>query len=328
MRCQNCRADTIRVDPRTTPVQRQQASLPFAPFFDKGFGRGRKASLQAGRGIFRRLLRRRSETQRQQRRRVRSRKADLAGQRDIAVLGPAASRVESAVTTELLPAVGDTDIAGRACSPRQRRGERQANATSRCKQDRPSLVVADPGGVGHAGVDQMRRQQRVDAVVGVCAAQRREADFLQQNRMFRIRNDALFDPVGGGGVDQPVGGHPILERLEAVHGIALFFREIEAGAGDDQSHVSGAGAVEAGIIDLVEDAVADREPDRAGRRKRGSDAALGARRPARRNSGWAQRISRRRCHLDLVSCPIPRPGAEAFSIIAPQVDRQTVIDRC
>jgi len=81
----------------------------------------------------------------------------------------------------------------------------------------------------------------------------------------------------------------VLEGGNGMAGVTLLLGEKAVRPADDQAEIAGAGVVDARIVDLVEDAVADREPDAAGRRERGADAALGARGPARGNAGGAGR---------------------------------------
>ena len=185
MRRQNRRADAVAVEPgRRVPVERQQSRLPFAPFLDIGPGGGIEALLQAGKGDLRRLLRRRAKAQRQQ---------------DLRVLGRNSRSPRSALHCRPLP-FGKPDRAGqryaiaasrrrsrhsqRSTCPRAGRKREPGRHRAPSEQDSLSLVVADPGGIAHAGVDEMRRQQRIDAVVKSPAFQRREGDFLQQSGRF------------------------------------------------------------------------------------------------------------------------------------------------
>ena len=59
--------------------------------------------------------------------------------------------------------------------------------------------------------------------------------------------------------------------------------------GDDETEIAGARVIDARVIDLVENPVAQREPDTAVATDRGTDAAFRARRPARRNARPARR---------------------------------------
>src|ERR1700730_6040253 len=80
------------------------------------------------------------------------------------------------------------------------------------------------------------------------------------------------------------GGHAIIHRPDHARGVTLLFREIAAAVGDDEAEIARAGIVDTGIIDLVENAVAQSEPHAACDRGRGADSALRARGPARENA--------------------------------------------
>src|SRR5450759_1794730 len=71
--------------------------------------------------------------------------------------------------------------------------------------------------------------------------------------------------------------------------VALFFGEITGAVGDNQPLIAGASLVHAGIVDFVQDAVAQCEPYPAVQIERRSHAAFGARCPARRNTRPAGR---------------------------------------
>src|SRR5579871_837488 len=89
---------------------------------------------------------------------------------------------------------------------------------------------------------------------------------------------------------QEEGRNAVLERFDCYVAVALLLGEEARAVGHDQAEVANAGLVDAGIIDLIEDAVADGEPDAACVRQSRPDAALGARRPAGRNSWPAWRF--------------------------------------
>src|SRR5579859_2950839 len=86
------------------------------------------------------------------------------------------------------------------------------------------------------------------------------------------------------GVGELEGGDAVFETVQNGRAIALFFGEEAVAVGDDEAEVAGAGLVDARIVDFVQDAVAEGEPDAADRGKRGADAGLGAGGPAWRNA--------------------------------------------
>ena len=104
-----------------------------------------------------------------------------------------------------------------------------------------------------------------------------------------IGHNLLFDAVAAitAGVDQPECRHTVGQPVNFGVGVAFLLGEEIRSVRDDQPHVADAGLVDAGVIYLVEDSVAQREPDVALVAERRADAGLGAGSPARRNSGPA-----------------------------------------
>src|SRR5882762_1731269 len=74
--------------------------------------------------------------------------------------------------------------------------------------------------------------------------------------------------------------------------MAFLFGEELTAVGDNQAEVAGAGLVHAGKIDLIENAMAQREPKSALHAQCSAYARLGARSPAGLDSGPARRITR------------------------------------
>jgi hypothetical protein len=74
--------------------------------------------------------------------------------------------------------------------------------------------------------------------------------------------------------------------------MAFFFGEEAATIGDNQAEVAGAGLIHAGKIDLVENAMTQREINSAVEVQRGADPGLSTRSPARRDSGPSRRITK------------------------------------
>ena len=71
--------------------------------------------------------------------------------------------------------------------------------------------------------------------------------------------------------------------------------------GDNQSEVASAGLVDAGKINFIENAMTEREPNPAVQIECGADAGLGARSPARCDSGPSRRITNIIAHKALSS---------------------------
>ena len=101
---------------------------------------------------------------------------------------------------------------------------------------------------------------------------------------------------------QPAGHSGDMELLGSIADFAARWRSSAAefryiaAIGDNQSQVACAGAIDAGIVNLVEDAMAESEPNVAFGRERRADTALGARSPARFDSRTARRNLFRLAH--------------------------------
>ncbi len=138
----------------------------------------------------------------------------------------------------------------------------------------------------------MRRDEDIDAVVSNRPFERLEGNLLQQSFAPGIGNDLLLDPVAAVccSVDEPKGRNALLDHVDFMNGVSLLFGKIAVPIGDDQTHIARTGGIDARIVNFVQDAVTDREPNAAACRKRSSNPTLGARRPAGRQTWRARRF--------------------------------------
>ncbi len=115
-----------------------------------------------------------------------------------------------------------------------------------------------------AAVDQMRGEQGEQAQRLGGALQ---PDELQQGGVAGVGDHALDDAVApiDVGVGKLVGGDAVLQRFDNETAISFFFREEPAVVGDQQAEIAGAGLIDARVVDLVQDAVAEGEPHPADR---------------------------------------------------------------
>ena len=240
----------------------------------------------------------------------------LGRQRDIAVGRGVVSLDEPAVARELPPAVRNADEADRAGEERLIGGHRQMGAVAGGEQHAVALVVAAPSAVVGAAVDEMRRGQGEKAQAA--RARILQADLHQHRAAARVGDDALEDakPAAAMLARQKESGNAVLERLDGALAVTLHLGEEARAVGDDQAEVANAGLIDARVIDLVENAVADGEPDAARVGEGRADAALGARGPARLDPGPPRRLYHRRAPRAITpaapaSPPRPRPSATA-----------------
>ena len=288
---QNGRADPIHVVSACPPLQRAQARLPRAPsrgvIVEDRFERCLQGLPRVKGG----LGGREAEAEREMREAVRAGR-QLARQGDVAV-GRGVILRELAIVIKQLPPVRHSDEADRTPEKRLIGGHRQSRAGALCEQHRIALVFAAPASVVRPAVDQMGRQQREQAQGA--AAQIFKPDLHQHRIAARIADHALDDAESAADMRarEQKGRHPVFERLHHRGAVPLFFGEEAVVIDDDESEVADAGLVDPGIVDFVEDAVADGKPDAAGVGERRADSALGARGPSRPNSGRSRRLDHR-----------------------------------
>lgn len=91
------------------------------------------------------------------------------------------------------------------------------------------------------------------------------------------------------GIDQLEGRYAVGQPFHGVAGIALLLGEIIYAVRDDQPQVAYAGLVDAWVINLVENSVAQREPDSASVAQGRAKSGLRTGSPARRDTGSAWR---------------------------------------
>ena len=164
------------------------------------------------------------------------------------------------------------------------------------EQHRRTLVVAHPSRIAAASVGEVGRQQHVQPEVSQRALERHETDALEHDVAPGIGQDLLLDPIAtiNRRVPNPIRRNARRHLRGLGAGIPLFFGEVGLPIGHDEPEIARARVIDARIVDLVENPVAQREPDTAVATDRRAEAALRTRRPARRNTRPAR--GKRICH--------------------------------
>ena len=127
------------------------------------------------------------------------------------------------------------------------------------------------------------RRERIGLVAG-------DLDVHQHGGTVRVADELLGDGVAAVGIggDNPDGRSVGMDVVQVVVEVALLFVAEGLAVGEEQLHVAGLRAVDGGVVDLVEDAVRDGEPDAAGGGIGGGDGILLAGGPARFEAGRAE----------------------------------------
>src|SRR5690242_17882155 len=133
------------------------------------------------------------------------------------------------------------------------------------EQHAMALVIARPSRVSRAAVGKMRGKQRVNMVVSQLALKRLEPDLLQDNIAMGIGQNFFLDPVPAlvARIDEPVRRHGTGQVRNGGSCIPLFFGKEADSIAHQQSEVTGASLVDAGKINLIENAVTGGEPNPA-----------------------------------------------------------------
>src|SRR5208337_2162988 len=126
-----------------------------------------------------------------------------------------------------------------------------------------AFVVAAPACVMGAAVDEMRGHDSEEPQAP--AAEVFETDLHQHRLAARVGDDALNDAKTATDMRarQPKGGDAVIEPLHDHLAIALLLGEEGRAVCDDEAEVADAGLIDPRVVDFVEDAVADGEPDAA-----------------------------------------------------------------
>ena len=133
----------------------------------------------------------------------------------------------------------------------------------------------------------MRSKKRIEVIVLELTLQRQEPNFLQNNIAIRVSEHFFLDLVAplDRCIRQAVQRNSRLPRTDLEAAIPLLFRKELLPIGNKEFLITCAGLVHSREVNLIQNAVAQCEPDTALRRQRGTHSALGARSPTRRDSG-------------------------------------------
>ena len=215
-------------------------------------------------------------------------------QRDVARPGPPVLPAHPAVAGEILPAVADADVAGarppnRVALALVDRGEGGAERPLLGAQGEPAVMRHHRRGVAVAGRAQMRRQQDVGTQPVVAI----EPAFDRQHVAPRSRRDPQQQRIALVAMDDLDRRHPRRQQPQLVIVDALDLGPEAVAVADDKAEVANLRDVNPRVVDFVDDAEAEREPQPRGP-ERAADHVLGAARPGRRNSGSARGVLRHR----------------------------------
>ena len=220
----------------------------------------------------------------------------LPRQSDIARPGVGMLPRHRVVAREVLPAVARPDKPTARASPgilliRRHRGERQRIRPLLRPQHAMPAMADDRRAVVVARAAEMRREERIGAQRLIA----RELDLHEQHVALARRRHAQRELEALVPVHDAHGGHSRRRKLQGVAVHPLDLHPEPAPVRDDEAEIPDLRNVDTRMVDLVEDAAADREPE-SRRTERAADHFLGAAGPGGRQArrAWSVGTAHRR----------------------------------
>src|ERR1700722_14616109 len=216
------------------------------------------------------------------------------------------------MVAKLPPSVGSADEADGPGEELRTPQHGQVRPSAKRAENVVPLVFTKQAMVVSPCVDEMWRQQGEHAQP--CLGGILEANVQNDRIAARVRDHAIDHPESPAAMRarQAESGNPVFDTFDDRLAVALDFCEETVPVGDDEPEVADASLVNTWIVDLVDDAMADSEPDPAALAERCAAPVLCARCPTRRNSRPPGRFD----HV------LPLPKAPVLG--APRSSRQRV----
>ena len=209
---------------------------------------------------------------------------------DVAVLGLLEFPIHLKVL-QILPAIARAHKSHRALAKIRRRPEGQVHAIALRPQERPRVHIIGIGGVVLSQTFQVRSEQSINAQL---RAQRGIGTLdparHQDDGGMRIGEEFFNDAIAARwfGIREAVQERVFFRVFQGVLQVAPFLVKKSFTIRDQKLKIARIGTIDVGIINLVDDPVAEREPDAATAVISGADAFLRAASPARVHAGSAE----------------------------------------
>ncbi len=191
--------------------------------------------------------------------------SDLAHHGDVAARGRAELPVHAEVLHQIAPAVACTHKAATDAgeSAIGRHGEGPLIFPG--EEDFLAGDVHGAGGVPRSAVVEVRGQQSIDLQPGQQGRVAFKLNVGEDHGVMRVADDFLGDGVAAVGIAVDVADAESLDVdvFELRVQVPLFLVEKGLAVGDQKLHVADLGAVDGGVVDLVENSMRAGEPDPA-----------------------------------------------------------------
>ena len=218
-------------------------------------------------------------------------KINFARQRNVAVAGFAEFPVHLEIIHQIPPAVAGADIPDGSPRKPPAASHDQMHILAPGMEQAVAADFRTPAGVARPMTPQVRSQQRVEPQL---AAQRLVQDFefgvQEHHRAMRIGENVLDQAVAAAGfrIGQAVEDTIPFRVFDPVLQVALLLVAKRFAVADQELKIARVGLVHRRVVDFVDDAVAECEPDPATRMISGAETFLGAGGPTRFDAGRAK----------------------------------------
>src|SRR6185369_1827410 len=193
------------------------------------------------------------------------RKVYLRSERYVSVFSTRVLPLHFVMFGNVLPAVRNAHETRRHFLPRGRATEGKRDPISLRVEHRKALVIADPPVIAGSAIAEVRRENCVKAIIRERAYERNKTDFLDDYVPEGVGEYFFLNPIAPlqARVGQFVYRNAVLVRAIFKLAIAFLFGEESLSIRDEKPLVSRARLVHSRVIDFVQNAMAQCEPDSA-----------------------------------------------------------------
>ena len=218
-------------------------------------------------------------------------RVELTDEGDVALLRRVELPVEREIAGQVGPAVGGADVAAGTAHERDGGPHREPGAVLLGHQNLPASGLGDVPAVLPAAHVEVRREEREEPELRQHSLVALQPRTDEDARLVWIGNHLLDDAIAARpiGVDEPHPEGVLVDRLHAGLEVAALVMEEVLTVGHQVLQVADLRSIDGGVVDLVQDAGGDREPDAAASGVCRPDGVLGALGPSWCDPGGTER---------------------------------------
>ena len=190
---------------------------------------------------------------------------DLPDHCNVAVVGTLKLPVEFQIILQVLPTVGDADVPARGLDESCVRTHREIGPSLPREEDRLARYPQPASGITPSPDFQMGCQQRIHSQSSRPFRVGFNPRVYEHARLMRVRYDFLYKSIPAFAVDalDVIAESVFLNIRNRALQVALLFVEEGLPIRDEELHIANLWTVDRGVVDFVQNAVRQGEPDTA-----------------------------------------------------------------